>query len=201
VKLPQGYYLTWSGQFENQVRARKKLLILVPLCLFINFIILYFGFKNIPHTVTIFLAIPISISGGILLLWVMGFNFSVAVWVGFIALFGIAVDDGVIMTTYLNEVFRKQKPKTVKDIHEAAVDAAGKRIRPMIMTSVTTIIALTPVLLATGTGSEVMKPMAVPTVGGMTVLFLSVIFVPLLYVWIEERKLGVKVTPLPVENP
>jgi len=195
LKLPPGYYTNWSGQFENQVRAKNKLFILVPLALFINFTILYLGFKSFTHTLIIFMAIPVSLTGGVLLLWMMGFNFSVAVWVGFIALFGIAVDDGVLMTTYLNKVFREKKPKSKPEIWDATVQAARIRVRPMVMTSVTTILALMPVMFATGTGSEIMKPMAVPTVGGMVVLFLSLIVVPLLYAWVEERKLSAQAKP------
>jgi len=190
IKLPPGYYLQWSGQFENQVRARKKLSILVPLSLLINFLILFFSFKSVLKAGIIFLAIPISLSGGILLLWAGGFNMSVAVWVGFIALFGIAVDTGVVMMTYLNQVFKERVPKTKVEIERAVIEASQMRIRPVVMTSATTIFALIPVLLATGTGAEVMKIMAIPTLGGMTVLFLSVFFVPLLYSWSEEKKVN-----------
>ena len=188
-RLPPGYSIQWSGQFENMVRARDTLSVLVPLSLFINFMILFMNFKSFPKVFMIFTAIPVSMAGGVLLLAIYGFNFSVAVWVGFIALFGIAVDDGVLITTYLDQVFEKKKPQTKKDIVEATVEAGKARIRPAFMTTVTTVLALLPIFLLGGTGKEIMRPMAIPTFGGMIIASITWFIVPCLYSWREERKL------------
>ncbi len=192
-KIPQGYFIEWSGQFENMVRARKTLILLVPLSLFLNFMILYINFKRVSQCVFIFLAIPITLSGGLWLLQIGGFNFSVAVWVGFIALFGIAVDDGVLVTTYLNQLFAKRQPKTIQEIREVTVEAAMERIRPMMMTTLTTIFALMPVMWATGMGAEVAKPMAIPAIGGMALEVITMGTVPCLYALLEEYKLKKKI--------
>lgn len=169
LKLPKGYYIKWAGQFENQIRANRRMAILLPICLFVNFFILYLQFRTISTTLFVYIAIPVSLAGGFILLNVFGYNLSVAVWVGFIALFGIAVDNGVITATYLEQTFRKRKISSIDDARQATVLACLKRIRPCLMTVATTVIALMPVLLSTGRGSDVMKPMAIPTVGGMTV--------------------------------
>lgn len=188
-KLPQGYSVQWSGQFENQIRAKKTLSILVPLSLFINFMLLFMNFKSFPKVFMIFTAIPVSLAGGIVLLALYGFNFSVAVWVGFIALFGIAVDDGVLITTYLDQVFVKRKPKTKEEVIELTVEAGKARIRPAFMTSVTTILALLPIFIIAGTGKEIMQPMAIPTFGGMILAMITWFIVPCLYSWREEKLL------------
>ncbi len=188
-KLPSGYSIQWSGQFENQIRARKTLSILVPLSLFINFMLLFMNFKSFPKVFMIFTAIPVTLSGGTLLLALYGFNFSVAVWVGFIALFGIAVDDGVLITTYLDQVFGRKKPKTREEVQEATLEAGKARIRPAFMTTITTILALLPIFIIGGTGKEVMRPMAIPTFGGMIIETITWFIVPCLYSWREERRL------------
>ncbi len=192
--LPKGYYIKWAGQFENQVRANNRLVILLPICLFINFFILYIKFRSVMTTLFIYFAIPVSLAGGFILLNVFGYNLSVAVWVGFIALFGIAVDDGVVIASFLDQTFKKHKIESIADIREATVHAGLKRIRPCLMTSVTTIIALMPILFSTGRGSDVMKPMAIPTVGGMAVVLISIFIVPCCYCWLMELKLkrGIK---------
>lgn len=197
VKLPQGYFLEWSGQFENQVRAKKKLMVLVPISLLLNFMIIYMNFRSIIKTIFIFTAIPVTLAGGIWLLALSGFNFSVAVWVGFIALFGIAVDDGVLITTYLDDVFseRRNSIKSRKDVIEATVYAGLGRIRPAFLTTLTTIMALTPIMLLTGAGSEIMKPMAIPSLGGMFAEMITWFVVPCLYSWREERRLRSAATP------
>ncbi|MBI5573049.1 MAG: efflux RND transporter permease subunit [Elusimicrobia bacterium] len=188
-KLPPGYFIQWSGQFENQVRARKKLSVLVPISLFINYIIIFMCFKSHRNSLIIFTAIPVTLCGGILLLAIYGYNFSVAVWVGFIALFGVAVDDGVLITTYLEQVFGERKPKTKDEVIEATVYAGKARIRPAFMTTITTILALLPIFLFSGTGIEVMRPMAIPSFGGMIIEMITWFIVPTLYSWFEERKL------------
>ncbi|MBU2568253.1 MAG: CusA/CzcA family heavy metal efflux RND transporter [Elusimicrobia bacterium] len=189
-KLPAGYSIQWSGQFENQVRAKKKLSVLVPISLFINYMIIFMCFKSHRKSLTIFAAIPVSLSGGILLLAIYGYNFSVAVWVGFIALFGIAVDDGVLITTYLDQVFTERKPKTKQEVIEATVHAGKARIRPAFMTSVTTILALLPIFIFGGTGIEIIRPMAIPSFGGMTLAAITWFIIPTIYSWFEERKIN-----------
>jgi len=189
VELPTGYSIAWAGQYENEARASKRLLLLVPISLIINLMILYFGFKSLRESLIIFTAIPVALSGGILLLWIGGFNTSVAVWVGFIALFGIAVDDGVVMMTYIKKAVKLQKPKTVQEVRAAILDAGCRRIRPLIMTTSTTIIALLPVMWATGIGSEIMKPMAIPALGGMLVELVTLFILPTMYSFFAEREL------------
>jgi len=188
-KLPTGYFIEWSGRFENQVRAKKRLSILVPLALFINLMIIYMAFKSMIKSLIIFLAIPVSLAGGIILQFFFGFNFSVAVWVGFIALFGIAVDNGVVLTTYMEQLFRERDIRTVQDVRDVVIEAGLNRIRPLMMTTMTTILALIPVLFSTGAGAEVVKPMAIPSVGGMGVVLITLYVVPVLYAALEERKL------------
>ena len=190
ITLPTGYSIQWAGQYENQVRATKRLMILLPLSLLINLLILYTGFKSFKDSFIVFSAIPVAISGGILLLWVGGYNTSVAVWVGFIALFGIAVDDGIVMMTYIKQTIKTKIPKTIKDIRSSIVEAGCRRIRPLIMTTTTTVIALLPVMWATGTGGEVMKPMAIPILGGMLIEVITLFIVPSLFCYIEEKKIS-----------
>ncbi|MEW6074854.1 MAG: efflux RND transporter permease subunit [Candidatus Omnitrophota bacterium] len=191
ITLPQGYFLQWSGQFENQVRAKKTIAVLLPISLLINFMLIYMNFRSIIKSVFIFTAVPVTLAGGVWLLAFSGFNFSVAVWVGFIALFGIAVDDGVLMTTYLDDVFRERrnKIKTKQDIAEATLYAGLGRIRPAFLTTVTTIVALLPILFLKGTGAEVMQPMAIPSIGGMMIEMITWFVVPVLYSWREEKRL------------
>ncbi|MFH1037659.1 MAG: CusA/CzcA family heavy metal efflux RND transporter [PVC group bacterium] len=191
VKLPAGYFLEWSGQFENQVRARKKLEVLVPVSLLLNFLLIYMNFRSLTKSAFIFIAIPVTLSGGLWLLALSGYNFSVAVWVGFIALFGIAVDDGVLMTTYLDNVFKERAAeiKTRRDVVEATVFAGLGRIRPAFLTTITTIVALLPIMFIRGTGSEVMRPMAIPSLGGMVIEMVTWFIIPCLYSWREERRL------------
>lgn len=189
VELPEGYSLVWAGQYENQVRATNRLKLLLPLALIINLIIIYLGIKNLKNSAIIFSAIPIAFSGGLILLWVGGFNTSVAVWVGFIALFGIAVDDGVIMMTYLQETIGHRKPKSWEELKECILEAGSRRIRPLVMTTATTIIALLPVMWSTSTGSEVMKPMAIPTLGGMLVELITLFVVPVTFSYFEQKRI------------
>lgn len=195
LKLPPGYFIEWSGQFENQARSTKTILILLPISLLINFLLIYMNFRSIPKSIFIFTAIPVTLAGGVWLLAIYnilkGFNFSVAVWVGFIALFGIAVDDGILITTYLNDAFgeRKGKLKTKEDIIEATVYAGLGRIRPAFLTTITTIAALLPIMFLGGTGAEIMQPMAIPSIGGMVIEMITWFIVPCLYSWREEKRL------------
>jgi Cu(I)/Ag(I) efflux system membrane protein CusA/SilA len=186
--------------------------LIVPLSLLVIFLILYFQFKRVSTPVFIFTAIVMAFSGGFMMLWLYAqpwfmdfgvfgtnvrelfqmksFNMSVAVWVGFIALFGIATDDGVVMATYLKQNFEETKPKTTTEIRDEVVKAGLRRIRPCLMTSATTLLALLPILTSSGRGSDIMIPMAIPSFGGMVVALISLFIVPVLYSWWEERKLN-----------
>lgn len=211
IRVPSGVSYRFSGSYENQVRAEKRLAIVVPLALLLIFLILYFELRSVTITSMIFVNLMIAFSGGFIAIWLYGqgwflnfdvfgtnlrdmfqmdvVNLSVAVWVGFIALFGIVDDDGVVMSTYLIQVFKEQKPKTVKAVREAVLVAGSRRIRPCLMTSATTILALVPVLSSTGRGSDIMVPMAIPSVGGMTVSIITLFVIPVLYSMWQERKL------------
>ena len=189
IKLPPGYSLKWAGQYENQIRANKRLAMVIPLALFINLIIIFLGIKSLRNSAIIFSAIPIAMAGGLILLWIAGLNTSVAVWVGFIALFGIAVDDGVVMMVYIQKALREKKPKDWVDLKHCILEAGSRRIRPLIMTTTTTIFALLPVLWSTTTGSEVIRPMAIPVIGGMLVELITLFVVPVTFSYFEERKI------------
>ena len=209
--VPSGISYNFSGSYENQVRAEKRLSIIVPMVFIIIFLILYFQFKSVTTSLMIFTGITMAFSGAFLMLWFYGqgwfadfsimgtnlrdlfqmhpINLSVAVWVGFIALFGIATDDGVLMATYLDQSFNKHKTTTIKEIRTAVVIAGQRRIKPAVMTSATTIIALMPVLTSTGRGADIMIPMAIPAFGGMIVASITYFIVPVLYSMREESRL------------
>ncbi|MBT0810769.1 efflux RND transporter permease subunit [Litoribacter ruber] len=211
LEVPAGVTYNFSGNYENQVRAEKRLAIVIPLCLTVIFLILYFQFRSTAVALMIFTAIAMAFAGGFLMLWLYGqtwffdvnllgtnmrelfqmstVNLSVAVWVGFIALFGIATDDGVVMGTYLTQSFERSKPENRAQVRKAVVSAGLKRIRPCLMTTATTILALLPILTSTGRGSDIMIPMAIPAFGGMSFALISLLIVPVLYAWNEERKL------------
>ncbi len=198
IEMPAGYSYSWSGQYENQKRANERLSILIPMAVLIIFMFLYFTFRNVGESLLVMLSVPFALIGGVWLLYWMDINFSVAVWVGFIALFGVAVETGVVMLVYLHEALDERierklteqglDPKEASgervaeligadDVHQAAVDGAALRLRPKLMTAATTLVGLTPLLWATGTGSDVMKPIAVPMVGGMVSSVILVLFV------------------------
>ncbi len=209
LNLPAGVTYRFAGTYEHQVHAQQTLALILPISLFVIFMILYLQFKSTPVSILVFLSILLAWSGGFLLLWLYGeswfmnfslfgvnmrelfnmqtFNLSVAVWVGFLALFGIASDNGVVMATYLNQLFERHKPTTRRAMREATIEAGTKRIRPCLMTTATTILALLPVLTSTGRGADVMIPMAIPAVGGMTLVVLSTLVVPVLYCMLKER--------------
>ena len=188
LTLPPGYYWEWSGQFENQVRAMARLKLLVPLTLTIMFIMLYMGFSRWWVAPVIFFGVLVSASGGFILLALWGANLSVAVWVGFLVLFGVVDDDGVVMSTYLEGVFKDRAFGSVDEIRAAVVDAGLKRIRPCLMTTATTIFGLMPIFWATGRGSDVMQPMAIPSIGGMAVSLVTLFIVPCVFCAVEEWK-------------
>ncbi|MBU3912422.1 MAG: efflux RND transporter permease subunit, partial [Candidatus Omnitrophica bacterium] len=189
LKLPPGYFISWSGQFESEMESRKKLIPSLIIALSVILMLLYMAFKNFSSLIILSTGIPVSLMGGIILLFILGFNFSTAVWVGFIALFGVATDNAVVLLSTLDDLFKKKVPKTIEDIRKTIIEGGLLRVRPAMMTTTTTIIALIPVMLSTGTGSEIMKPMASPTVGGLITATLSnLILVPVLYCWIKERQ-------------
>lgn len=186
--FPPGYYYQWAGQFENQVRAMNRLKILIPLCLLLDFVLLYFGLKRWWIALLVFSDILVSASGAFIMLFFWGYNISVAVWVGFIAMFGVAEDDSVVVSTYIGDLLKERPPGTVQEVRELVVEAGSKRIRPNLMATATTVLGLIPVFLVTGRGSDVMQPMAVPSVGGMAVGLITLFITPCVYCWVEEWK-------------
>ena len=190
LKVPAGYYWEWSGQFENQVRATARMRVLVPLTLLIMFVMLYLGFQRWWVAPVIFFGVLVSASGGFIFLGLWGVNLSVAVWVGFLVLFGVVDDDGVVMATYLEGVFKGRKFQSIAEIREAVLQAGLKRIRPCLMTIATTVFGLMPIFWATGRGSDVMRPMAIPCVGGMAVSLITLFIVPCVFCAVEEWKWG-----------
>ena len=209
--VPKGINYQFTGTYENQLRAEKTLSVVVPLALVIIFLILYFQFRSVATSFMVFTGIAVAFAGGFLMIWFYGqdwflnfdffgenlrdlfqmhtINLSVAVWVGFIALFGIATDDGVVMATYLTQTFDRNKPDTLEAVRASVVEAGEKRIRPCLMTTATTILALLPVLTSTGRGSDIMIPMAIPSFGGMLIALITLLVVPVLYSWKSEWQL------------
>lgn len=209
--VPSGVSYSFAGSYENQVRASRTLMIVVPLALFIIFIILYLQFHSVLVSLMVFSGIFVAWSGGFLMLWayaqdgflnfavwgvelrelfqIQPINLSVAVWVGFLALFGIASDNGVLVATILQQRFEAGKTDDIRRIREVTVEAAQQRVRPALMTTATTILALLPVLTSTGRGSDIMVPMAIPSFGGMTVALVTMLVVPVLYSWMKESSL------------
>ena len=188
LKLPAGYFWEWSGQFENQVRATKRMQILVPICIALMFLSLYLGFRRKWIAPVIFLDVAVSLSAGFLLLPLWDVNLSVAVWVGFLVLLGVVDDDSVVLSTYLEDIFDHTQPGGIAEIREAVVQAGLKRIRANLMTVCTTVFGLLPVFWATGRGADVMKPIALPSLGGMAVSVITMFIVPCLFSAIEEWK-------------
>jgi copper/silver efflux system protein len=192
LKLPKGYYISWSGQWENQIRAKDRLMLIMPLVFLIIYVMLYFVFKSFLEALLIMLSVPFALIGGVYLQAILGYNFSVAVWVGFIALYGVAVETGVVMVIYLHEALDKILLKkgdniTKEDIMDAAFDGAVLRLRPKLMTVATNLIGLIPIMWATGTGSDLAKPVAVPMIGGILTSAVHVLFVtPILFVMVKE---------------
>ncbi|MBN1550319.1 efflux RND transporter permease subunit, partial [bacterium] len=206
-----GVSFEFSGNYENQVRAVNTLRIVLPVALILIFIILYFQFRSAVTSMIVFSSIFVAWAGGFLLIWLYGqswfmnfsffgvsmralfqihpINLSVAIWVGFLALFGIASDDGVVMATYLDQSFRKRKPKSISEIRKAAVLAGERRVRACLMTTATTVLALLPVLTSQGRGSDIMVPMAIPTFGGMLLVMITMFIVPVLYSAYQEFQL------------
>jgi len=199
LTLPDGYSLQWSGQWENQVRAKERLQILMPIVFFLIFIMLYFVTRDFKEAFVVMLSVPFALIGGVYLIAILGFNFSVAVWVGFIALYGLAVETGVVMVVYLHEALdrrlheagRGERPPVTKaDITEATIEGSVLRLRPKIMTVTTSLIALVPIMWSTGVGADVMRPIAAPMVGGLITSAVHVLLVtPVLFSMMKERAL------------
>ena len=195
VKLPQGSYIEWSGQYENEVRARQRLQIVIPVVLAVIYILLYLTYHSLLEAAHVLLAVPFALSGGIYLLYVIGYNMSVAVMVGFIALFGTAVQTAVVMVIYLEEaVVRKRQELgghlTQETLLEAVTEGALLRLRPKVMTVSTVVASLLPIMWSHSTGAEVMKPLATPVLGGMVSSLVHVLLVtPVIFYWLREREL------------
>ena len=195
VQLPAGYYIAWSGQYENQQRAKSRLLFVVPIVLLVIFGLLYLTYHSAIEAAHVLLAVPFALTGGIYLVWLLGYNFSVAVWVGFIALFGTAVQTAVVMVIYLNESVKNKRDElgrqlTRKELLQAVIDGALLRLRPKVMTVSTVVAGLLPIMWSSSAGSEVMKPLAAPVLGGMVSSLLHVLIItPVIFYWIREREL------------
>ncbi|MEQ8846808.1 efflux RND transporter permease subunit [Botrimarina sp.] len=189
LELPAGYSLETVGSFRNQIEANRRLVWLVPLVVVINLLVIYLQFRHVPITLAVFAGIPVAFAGGMIALALYGAEMNTAVWVGFIALFGIAVDDGVVIATYLDQVFTRLKLESVEDIRTATIEAGKRRIRPCLMTTATTVLALLPVLLSTGRGADVARAMALPVFGGMVVELITLFVVPVVYCGYKETKM------------
>jgi Cu(I)/Ag(I) efflux system membrane protein CusA/SilA len=184
--LPAGYTLLWSGQYEFMQRVKQKMKVVVPVTLGIIMLLLYLNFRGVPETLMVMLSVPFSLVGGIWFLWLAGYNTSVAVWVGFIALAGVAAETGVVMLIYLDEAFydreREGRMNDAADVEAAVTEGAVGRLRPKVMTVVAIIAGLTPILWSTGAGADVMKRIAAPMVGGMiTSTILTLVVIPSMY--------------------
>jgi Cu(I)/Ag(I) efflux system membrane protein CusA/SilA len=208
---PTGVEITFAGTYENQLHASRTLMVMVPISLFTIFLVLYLQFRTVSTTLMVFVGVLVSWSGAFMLIWLYAqpwflnfaifganmrelfqvhpINLSVAVWVGFLALFGISDDDGVVMGTFLEQDFRQSNPATVAEIREATIRSGRRRIRAALMTTATTILALIPVFTSIGRGADIMVPMAIPSFGGMTIEILTMLIVPVLYCWLKEIRL------------
>lgn len=208
--VPDGINYKFAGTYEQQQRASKRLSIVIPIALFLIFLILYFQFQSITTSLIVFSGVFVAFSGGFIMIWlyaqpwfmnidlfgvnlknlfqIKNINLSVAVWVGFLALFGIATDDGVLIATFLKNNFKKSKPNTVEEIRDAIVVGGLRRVKPAMMTTATTILALLPVLTSTGRGADIMLPMAIPSFGGMALQIVTMFTVPIMYsIWKESK--------------
>jgi Cu(I)/Ag(I) efflux system membrane protein CusA/SilA len=209
ITLPAGVSYKFAGNYEHQLRATKRLAIVIPISLLLILLLLYFQFRTVTASFIHFSGVFVAFAGGFIMLWLYGqgwflnfsvaginlrdmfqmhtINLSVAVWVGFIALFGIATNDGVIMGTYIHQVFEVRHPANVREVREAVVTAGLKRVRPAMMTTAVAVIALLPVLSSTGKGADIMVPMAIPMFGGMVIQVMTVFVVPLFQAMWRER--------------
>ncbi len=212
LDIPPGVSYVFTGTYENQLRAQRTLSVVLPIALLLIFLVLYLHFRSSSTTFIVWSSVLVAWAGGFLLLWLYGrpwfldfevfgrsmrdvfqvgpMNLSVAVWVGFLALFGIATDDGVVMSTYLTQTFERERPNTVEAVRRAVVEAGKRRIRPCLITTATTLLALLPVLTSTGRGADILVPMAIPSFGGMALELITMLVVPVLYCAVQERRLA-----------
>lgn len=205
LQLPAGYSLKWSGEYEFELRAKERLKIILPIVFFTIFMLLYLVFHSVTEALVLIFPTLYAMTGGLLLQWLLGYNFSVAVWVGYIALFGIAVETGVVMVVYLHEALDEklaaESPLQRADIEQAAIDGAVQRLRPKLMTVAAVLASLTPILWESGVGSDVMKPIAAPIVGGMITSTIHVlILVPVFFVMLKARTLRQCTLQTPAEE-
>jgi Cu(I)/Ag(I) efflux system membrane protein CusA/SilA len=195
IQLPPGMTIEWSGQYENQLRAERTLRLIVPAALFIIFLLLYIVYHSFKEAAHVILAVPFALTGGVFLQWLLGYNFSVAVWVGYIALFGTAIQTGVVMVVYLQEAVEKKRAQRGAefgraDLLQAVKDGARLRLRPKVMTVVTIVASLLPIMWSVRPGSEVMRPLAAPIIGGMVSSLIHILIVtPVIFVWLREREM------------
>ncbi len=219
LELPDGVSFEFAGSYENQVRSEERLVVLVPVALCLVFILLYLQFHRVATTAIIYSGVVVAVSGGFGLLWLYGqpwfldfallgmpmrdlfqvgtVNLSVAVWIGVIALIGIATDDGVVMATYLKQVFERSPPATVDEVRARTLEAGSRRVRPCLMTTATTLLALLPVVTSQGRGADIMVPLALPMLGGMSIELVTLFVVPVLYSAYEEYRLPGRAAPAP----
>ena len=196
LKAGPGISLEWAGQYENQLRAQRTLQLIIPAVLAIIFVLLYIVFHSAREAAHVILAVPFALTGGVFLQYLLGYNFSVAVWVGYIALFGTAIQTGVVMVVYLQEALDKKRAErgeafTHADLIEAVKEGAKLRLRPKVMTVATAVAGLLPIMWSTSTGSEVMRPLAAPVIGGMLSSLVHILIVtPVLFAWLRERELS-----------
>ncbi len=199
VKFPPGYYVTWSGQFEYMQRAIERLKIVVPLTLFVIFVLLYLNFRRLTETLIVMLSVPFALVGGVWLMWALGYNLSVAVAVGFIALAGVAAETGVVMLIYLDQAWARVRAERTAtggqpgaaDLYAAVMEGAVERVRPKMMTVVAIMAGLLPIMWSTGAGSEVMRRIAAPMVGGMiSSTVLTLVVIPAIYALVKARALA-----------
>ncbi len=210
IKLPEGMTIEWAGQYENQLRAQRTLQVIVPTVLVIIFLLLYIVYRSAKEAAHVILAVPFALTGGVFMQYLLGYNFSVAVWVGYIALFGTAITTGIVMVVYLDEALQKKRAErgslfNRQDILDAVKEGARLRLRPKVMTVSTTVVSLLPIMWSTSTGSEVMRPLAAPVIGGMASSFIHIMLVtPVLFAWLRERELArgprAEVVPTPTSR-
>jgi Cu(I)/Ag(I) efflux system membrane protein CusA/SilA len=217
LEVPTGVRYRFAGSYENQVRSEQRLMLLIPVALALVFVLLFLQFRRVRVSLMIYAGVVVAVSGAFILLWLYGqpwflnvelagtslrdlfqvrtVNMSVAVWVGVIALVGVATDDGVVMATYLQQLFRERPPETVEDVRALTLEAGQRRVRPCLMTTATTILALLPVITSQGRGADVMIPMALPSIGGMVFELMTLFVVPVLYSAYEERRVARRSPP------
>jgi Cu(I)/Ag(I) efflux system membrane protein CusA/SilA len=192
IKMPAGYRLVWSGQFEYMERAAERLKFILPITLLIVFLLLYLNFQNFTDSFLIMLLLPISLTGGFILLWALGYDLSVAVGVGFIALAGVSAETGVVMLSYLNQALKDAKERSqnlsVEELYKVIIQGASERVRPLMMTVASTIGGLLPIMWSSGSGASVMKRIAAPMIGGMvSATILTLFVIPVVYALVKKK--------------